>query len=71
MMYISNFQLANNAKFHIRNDVVVKVQKNGNNWGGEYVLTANEKFKVAVISRDGEIMCQFWATKTYEETKLF
>lgn len=73
MMYIANFQLANHAKFHIRtpNQDRIKVQKNGNDWGGEYVLTANENFKVAVVSRDGEIMCQFWATKTYEESKLF
>lgn len=73
MMYIANFQVANNAKIHIRtpDSERVKIQKNGNKWGGEYVLTANENFKVAVISSYGEVICQFWATKTYEETKLF
>lgn len=73
MMYIANFQLANHAKFQIRtpNSDRVKVQKNGNDWGGEYMLTATENFKVVVISNDGEVICQLWATKTYEEAKLF
>lgn len=73
VIYRSDFQTANNAKVHIRtaNKEKVHIRKVGNDWGAEYTLMAGENFKVAIISKDGEVICQFWAIKTCEQVNLF